>query len=122
MNGVSFDIYSFYFSPAQIILGYLAGKIKGLKTPDLKKQALLTLCLAIPISLVSAVIAAKVFGTVTSSGSSYIVQFLRAMGMGDIPAVFIVQFITDYLDKFFAVILISRFVNSKGFKMIYERN
>ena len=44
------------------------------------------------------------------------------MGVSDVIAVFIIQLITDYLDKLFAVVFISRIVNSKGFKMIYERN
>ena len=41
VNGASFDIYSFYFSPAQILLGFLAGEIKELKIPNIKKQILL---------------------------------------------------------------------------------
>ena len=122
VNGASFDIYSFYFSPAQILLGFLAGEIKELKIPNIKKQILLNFLLATPICIVSSIIAAKLFGTVTSSGSSYFVQILRAMGVSDVIAVFIIQLITDYLDKLFAVVFISRIVNSKGFKMIYERN
>lgn len=111
LNGALFDIYSFYFSPAQIILGFMAGNLKGLQSEKLSKKILLTFAVSIPISIVSAVIAAKVFGTVTSSGSSYIVQILRAMGVSDITAVFVVQFITDYADKLFAVLLASKIVN-----------
>lgn len=119
-NGVLFDIYSFYFSPAQIILGALSGLIPRLKSGSVKEKILLNFIVATPIAIVSAIITAKIFGTVTSSGSSYLVQILRAFGTNDVLAVFIIQFITDYFDKLFAILLVSRVVNSKGFKEIYS--
>lgn len=115
-----FDIYSFYFSPAQIILGALSGLIPRLKSGSVKEKILLNFIVATPIAIVSAIITAKIFGTVTSSGSSYLVQILRAFGTNDVLAVFIIQFITDYFDKLFAILLVSRVVNSKGFKEIYS--
>ena len=120
INGMSFDIYSFYFSPAQILLGYFSGIIPKLKTGTLKEKILLNFIVAIPICLVSSFISAKLFGTVTSSGSSYFVQFLRAIGVNDIMSVFLIQFITDYFDKLFAILIVSKIVNSRGFKEIYS--
>jgi energy-coupling factor transport system substrate-specific component len=58
------------------------------------------------------VIAAYLFGGVTSSGSSYIVQILRVVGMPDVVSVFIVQIFTDYADKFVAVALVALGVNA----------
>lgn len=116
-NGM-FDIYSLYFSPAQILLGFISGSIPKLKTGTLKDKILLNFVVAIPVCLVSSFIAAKLFGTVTSSGSSYIVQLLRGFGLNDVLAVFVVQFITDYFDKLFAILIVSKIVNSKGFKSI----
>lgn len=102
------------------MLGILAGSMPRLKTGTLKDKILLNFIVSIPIALVSAVIAVYVFGTVTSSGSYYFVQILRILGVSDVAAVFIIQFITDYFDKLFAIILVSKIVNSKGFKEIYS--
>lgn len=119
-NGALFDIYSFYFSPAQIILGFLSGIMTKLQKGSTKEKIILNFIVATPICLVSAVITVKIFGTVTSSGSSYLVQGLRAIGVSDLLAVFIIQFITDYFDKLFAILLVSKIVNSKGFFEIYN--
>ena len=110
VNGILFDYYSFFFLPAQVLLGLLVGSLKGLQTGSFAKKCLLTLVVSLPVSVVSAIIAAKVFGTITSSGSSYIVQILRVWGLPDVSAVFLVQFITDYADKLFAVLFASDIV------------
>ena len=47
------------------------------------------------------------FGGVTSSGSSYIVQILSVIGIPNVVSVFITQVCTDYADKFIAVILVA---------------
>ena len=76
VSGMTFDIYSLYFAPVQITTGYLAGlmykkgMLKGVKT------LLGTFIFTLPTSIISATIAAFLFGGVTSSGSSYIVQIL----------------------------------------------
>ncbi len=111
VNGILFDYFSFFFLPAQVLLGVLAGNIKGLYTGSLWKKCLSTFALSIPVSLISAIIAAKVFGTITSSGSSYIVQLLRTSGMSDVLAVFVVQFLTDYADKLVAVLFSSEILH-----------
>lgn len=103
----TFDIYSLYFAPVQISTGFLAGImfnknfLSGIKTP------LGVLVFALPTSIISSIITAFVFGGITSSGSSYIVQILKAFGVGDVTSVFVVQFFTDYLDKFVAVVLVN---------------
>lgn len=105
VSGFAFDIYSLYFSPVQIIIGlsaglmYKKGLIKGVRIP------LGVLPVAVCSSLVGAVIAAYLFGGVTSSGSSLIVQFLSGIGVNKVVSVFIVQFLTDYADKFIAISL-----------------
>ena len=105
-SGMTFDMYSFYFAPVQISTGLLAGimhqrgVLKGKKTP------LGVLIFILPTALMSAVITAKLFGGVTSAGSSYIVQMCMAMGLPDVTSVFIIQIITDYADKYVALILV----------------
>lgn len=112
VSGMTFDIYSLYFAPVQISTGFFAGLmyekgfLKGKKTP------LGVLIFTIPTSIISAMIAAYLFGGVTSSGSSYIVQILRVVGMPDVVSVFIVQIFTDYADKFVAVALVALGVNA----------
>ncbi|MEG1311805.1 MAG: ECF transporter S component [Romboutsia sp.] len=107
VSGMTFDIYSLYFAPVQISTGILAGImynkgfLKGIKTP------LGVLIFTIPTSIISACIAAFLFGGITSSGSSYIVQILKTVGMPDVLSVFITQIVTDYTDKFICVVLVA---------------
>ena len=79
---------------------YNKGFLKGAKTP------LGVFLFTLPTSLISAMIAAFLFGGVTSSGSSYIVQVLSHFNVPMVVSVFITQVITDYADKFVAVILV----------------
>lgn len=112
VSGITFDIYSLYFSPVQISTGLLAGImykkgfLKGIKTP------IGVLIFTIPTSIISACIAAFLFGGVTSSGSSYIVQILKTLGMPDVLSVFVIQVFTDYADKFIGVVLVGLGVNA----------
>lgn len=112
VSGITFDIYSLYFAPVQISTGLLAGImykkgfLKGIKTP------IGVLIFTIPTSIISACIAAFLFGGVTSSGSSYIVQILKTLGMPDVLSVFVIQVFTDYADKFIGVVLVGLGVNA----------
>lgn len=108
LNGALFDYYSFFFAPVQIVLGFMVGIMKPLKSGTLVKKMIYTFFLTLIISIIASVIAAKLFGTVTSSGSSYIVQLLRIAGVPDMAAVFIVQFPSDYMDKIVAIIFASK--------------
>lgn len=117
LSGMTFDIYSLYFAPVQISTGLIAGIMykKGLLNG--KKIILGVMAFSIPTSIISSVIAAYLFGGVTSSGSSYIVQVLKALGANDVLSVFVTQVFTDYIDKFVATVLVSLSINelSKSF-------
>ena len=80
--------------------------LKGVKTP------LGTFIFTLPTSIISATIAAFLFGGVTSSGSSYIVQILSHFNIPVVVGVFVTQVFTDYADKFLAVVLVGIVVNS----------
>lgn len=113
VSGMTFDIYSFYFAPVQISTGFLAGimfrkgMLKGMKT------LVGTLIFVLPTSVISAMIAAVLFGGITSSGSSYIVQALEVLSIGNLFSnVFLTQIVTDYADKLLGVILVNLGVNA----------
>ncbi len=107
ISGFTFDIYSLYFAPVQISTGYISGIMYQKGYLQGKKMLLGVLAFAVPTALMSAMIAAYVFGGVTSAGSSYIVQVLRAMGMPDVASVFVIQIMTEYADKYLATLLIA---------------
>ena len=112
VSGITFDPYSIYFAPVQISTGLLAGImynkgfLKGKKTP------LGVFIFTLPTSIISACIAAFLFGGVTSSGSSYMVV-----------GVFATQVITDYADKFIAVIIVTLVVSAmpKNYKLSFNQ-
>lgn len=106
ISGITFDIYSLYFAPVQISTGFLAGIMYKRHWLIGKRVLIGVLCFALPTSLISAIIAAILFGGITSSGSSYVVQLLITLGLGDIISIFITQILTDYMDKLMAVILV----------------
>lgn len=106
VSGITFDIYSLYFAPVQIFVGALAGILyrKGYLFGN--KRVVGVFFISIASALVGAIIAAYVFGGITSSSSSYIVVLLSQLGVNKVLSVFIVQFLMDYLDRFLAVSLI----------------
>ena len=120
VSGMTFDIYSFFFMPVQISTGLIAGLmykkgfLNGVKTP------IGVLTFSIPTSILSAIIAAFVFGGVTSSGSSYIVQILSKFGINKVVSVFLTQVLTDYIDKLIAVLLVNSAVLSIPSNFIYK--
>ena len=123
VSGITFDTYSIYFAPVQISTGLLAGImynkgfLKGKKTP------LGVFIFTLPTSIISACIAAFLFGGVTSSGSSYIVQILSHFNVPMVVGVFATQVITDYADKFIAVIIVTLVVSAmpKNYKLSFNQ-
>lgn len=103
VSGITFDVYSLYFAPVQIFVAlftylmYNKGLLANIKRP------LGVMVISIFSALAGAIIAAFVFGGITSSGSSYIVVLLSKLGVNKVLSVFIVQFIMDYLDRFLGV-------------------
>ena len=93
------DVFSLYYSPVAIIIALSAAwffKEKGsLKLSLLWK----TLLVALPGTLVASAITVLLFGGITSSGSSLIVQALRGMGVNPVLSIILVQILTDYADK-----------------------
>lgn len=101
--GMTVDAYSLYFAPVGMITGLAGGLI--FRKRAVKKANILpaALGITIPGTVVSALINAFLFGGVTSSGSSILVQLLAKTPLGLTGSVFAVQFLTDYLDRCISV-------------------
>lgn len=108
--GMTVDIYSLYFAPVGMITGIMSGlvfrKLSVKRVKVLAAAAIIT----VPGTVVSSVINAVLFGGVTSSGSSILVQLLSHTPLGLTGSIFVVQFLTDYLDRCIAVFVVSVFV------------
>ena len=103
--GFTIDVYSLYYAPVGILVGLITGLVcrKGMpkRFMIIPAAAIITL----PTSLVSALITAKLFGGITSSGSTIIVQLLTKANVNLTLSCFIVQFLTDYVDRIISLIL-----------------
>ena len=105
ITGVTADLFSLYYAPVQLCIGGVAGlllyqKKIGWSLPF--KAFLITL----PGTIVASFITISLFGGITSSGSSIIVQFLYGFGVNQTLSVFLVQIITDYADKLVSLLLV----------------
>ena len=96
--GFTVDIYSLYFMPVGLILGLVVGLVSKYFPLKGWRIVLGALLITIPGTIVSSVITAVLFGGITSSGSTVIVQLLNKAGLGLTASVFIVQILTDYLE------------------------
>lgn len=117
VSGFVFDVYSFYYAPAQMLTGLMAGYFFRTAWMKGKKMPAGTFVVTLPCTLLSAVVTALVFGGVTSSGSSVIVLFLGKLGVPLSAGVFCVQILTDYLDKFAAVTAVSALLRGMTHEM-----
>ena len=103
LNGVTTDPYAFYYLPVQLITGALAGIVfqkirivqdRQLRLPRLFPAAILV---SLPGTVVSASVTAFLFGGITSSGSTILVQLLHGLGWNLTVSVCAVQALTDYV-------------------------
>lgn len=105
--GMTIDIYSLYYAPVGIILGFVTGLVYQKYPP--KKWGILpaAVVITIPATIASSCITAFLFGGITSSGSSLIVQLLARTPLGMIGSCFVVQFITDYIDRVICLYIVA---------------
>ncbi|MGL5086869.1 MAG: ECF transporter S component [Clostridium sp.] len=99
INGLTIDSFSLPFMPVQIVTGCLAGYLykKGIFKGKLIPLGLIIV--SVSSAIVGAIIAAYLFGGITSAGSSIIVVYLKEAGMNTVTSVFVTQILTDLLDK-----------------------
>ncbi|MDD6195316.1 ECF transporter S component [[Clostridium] aminophilum] len=93
------DIYSLYFAPVGMILGLTAGIVLRNNSSFGWKLVLSAFLITIPGTIVSSVINAVLFGGITSSGSTVLVQALSHTPLGLTGSIFAVQILTDFLDR-----------------------
>ena len=113
ISGFTFDVYSLYFFPVQILTACMAGLMLKTKWLTGWRLPFGSIVVCLPTALLSAAIAAQVFGGLTSAGSSYIVVLMNGLGVNLTFACLIVQILTEYVDKTIAVVL-SKAVLRKG--------
>lgn len=97
--GLTTDVYSLYFAPVGMMTGFMAG-LAGRRCSLNKKSLFLpALAITVPGTVISSLICAVLFGGITSSGSTILVQLLAKTPLGMTVSVFVVQIVTDYLDR-----------------------
>ncbi len=97
--GMTVDIYSLYFAPVGMITGLMTGLVFGKKSQKKGWVFLSSLLISFPGTIVSSAICAGLFGGITSSGSSILVQLLAKTPLGLTASIVVVQAGTDYLDR-----------------------
>jgi energy-coupling factor transport system substrate-specific component len=106
--GMTTDVYSLYFAPVGMIVGLMSGLAWKKRCSGAWWLPLAALVITVPGTLLSSAITAVLFGGITSSGSTILVQLLAKTPLGLTASVFVVQFITDYMDRFISLMLVIR--------------
>lgn len=104
--GMTSDIYSLYFAPAGMVTGLMAGMAWKMHLTEKRRIWLGTALVTLPGTLMSAVICGAVFGGITSSGSTVLVQLLARTPIGMTASIFLVQIVTDYLDRLISIFFV----------------
>ena len=104
ITGMTSDIYALYYMPVGIVLGVMTGFV--FQKNKSNKLFIKSFCISVPASLISACITAIVFGGITSSGSTMLVQLLAKTPLGLTLSCLIVQFFTDYFDRLLSLWLV----------------
>lgn len=104
VTGMTSDIYAFYYMPVGIVLGVMTGFV--FQKNKSNKLFVKSFCISVPASLISACITANLFGGITSSGSTMLVQLLAKTPVGLTLSCLIVQFFTDYFDRLLSLWLV----------------
>lgn len=115
--GMAGDVYSLYYAPVGIILGFVTGLVYRKYHPKKWWIFLAAVLITVPATIVSACITAFLFGGITSSGSSILVQVLAKTPLGMVGSCFVVQFITDYVDRvicLYAVAVLTKTLQKSG--------
>ena len=112
--GMTVDIYSLYFAPVGMITGFMSGLVFDRRSMGRWKLIWAAAVITIPGTAVSSLINAALFGGVTSSGSTVLVQLLARTPLGLTGSIFAVQILTDYLDRCISAAAAAAVVNLMG--------
>ena len=106
------DIYSLYFAPAGMAVGLMAGLVFDKMAVKGRWIFPAAFFVTLPGTVISALISAGLFGGVTSSGSTVLVQLLSKTPLGMAGSVVAVQILTDYLDRLISIFLVCAVLNA----------
>ncbi|RRK11372.1 ECF transporter S component [Lactiplantibacillus garii] len=107
LNGFT-DLYAWFYLPVQLLTGLVAGWLyRRFKPGNWRTNWWLALAISLPGTVVSTLITVALFHGITSSGSSMLVQVLLGTGMSKVAAVFLIQIMTDYLDRLITVYVVA---------------
>lgn len=115
LMGMTVDIYSLYYAPVGIVLGFVTGLVYRKWQPKNWNIIPAAILITLPSTIISSCITAFLFGGITSSGSTILVQILSRTPLGLVGSCFVVQFITDYIDR-----LICLFVSAVLFRALRQ--
>lgn len=108
ISGIMGDIYALYFAPSGIIMGVLAGLLLHNKKRTFVSNIWKTFVFVLPGAAVTAITETILFGGVTSAvWTTVAIGALSHTFFSLFLSSFIMQVITDYIDKFVAVTLVS---------------
>ncbi len=105
ISGSTFDPVGYFFIPTQIAVGLTGGILYKMNFFTGWKKMPAILIITLFSATVSAIIAAFAFNGITSSGTSYIVQVIHAIGIPLFASVYIVQVLSEIPDKIITVLL-----------------
>ena len=97
--GTVFIASILYYAPVGIVLGFVTGLVYRKFQPKKWQIFPAAVAITLPSTLISSCITAFLFGGITSSGSSILVQLLSKTPLGMVASCFVVQFVTDYIDR-----------------------
>ena len=116
ISGMTSDVYAFYYIPVQLVIGLVAGlvfrRLRPSHTAESRSESLSLRSMGWKLFPAALVISlpgtAVVFGGITSSGSTVLVQLLHSLGMNLTLSVCVVQALTDFVDRMIvlAVVLV----------------
>lgn len=115
------DSYALAYAPVGIVLGLLVGKVCKNRKESILWILLMAFVVSLPTSLISASITAKLFGGITSSGSTFLVQVL-AKFIGLTPACFVIQMFTDYIDRVVSLVIVTILIKRLPSRLLQKFN
>ena len=105
LSGITTDLFSLYYIPVALCTGFIAGMdYQRLHKPW--RVPIEAAVISLPGTLISSFITYFLFGGITSSGSSIIVQLIHGLGLNQLTSVILVQVITDYADRLLSIVVV----------------
>ncbi len=106
LGTITGDIFALYFLPVGLIIGFMGGIVLKKMRPYGWWIIPAAFLITLPGTIVSSAINAILFGGITSSGNTVLIQILARTPLGLTGAVVVVQVLFDFLDRLLSVFLV----------------